>query len=393
MSQLKAVSSSIFIHFSSVASSTLFSSFLGSDPVEIKNKLQLLSDSETTHFDTIYSMLQIYNVAQANTTELNDFSVERKASPTAITTEDELVEMLSSLALTSERAICDINKEMVKVSNTQLNELFTRLETASINHLKVSVGMYEDLQGTYSPQLLSEINCGTGVTYTSKVGTSTTGSVDEHIDVYLTVENSGVSSVQVSEKDDGGVLEYASLKENSSLRYVDYLENQMQVLTTLINSKVAVFNSNTTYDLIDDIITAHGTHILASTEALAIYDVTADTGNSSIDTFYSFIDGKVLTDTNTTMQDQNVLKTLALIQERIIIDIEDNIINEITSPDIENIYKAFGDSSKNHLKIIDKILTDNFSQPYVCQLLTTELCSTILPYSDDFISGTPVTNP
>ena len=133
--------------------------------------------------------------------------------------------------------------------------------------------------------------------------------------------------------------------------------------------------------------------------ALDIYSLTNTNSNSSIDEFTKWIDdirlyNIGLYDSNTTKQNIMILETLAIIKERTILDLEDHILNEVEdNADMVHIYTALENANKNHLKIIDKLLTDNFAKPYNCQLLTEEFCSSILPFSDDFISGTPATNP
>ncbi len=377
IAQEEYLSETIFTHFNTIVQNPLYSPYLD-ELLEIKNQINKLTVAESTHFDTIDSMLNIYGVAIAANTGLTDFATDIKSSPTSISDKSDLVEMLSALALLEERSICDLNKNLVKTSDTEIKSLYDKLEKASINHLKLVVNTLEDIQGVYVPQLLTEDNCGTGVSYDTKIGTDANSSVDDNINIYFSVSSGGVSNVQIAQDETGGTFSDLSIEESNSLKYVDYLMNASQLSTATVGVALSI-------DLVDDIINAKSTHNDTTTEALDIYSITTPyVTNDSIDAFTTLIGTR---DISTPV---NRLLSLALIEERNILDLEDHIINEVNkNTDLVNIYQALRDSAKNHLEIIDKILTVDYAQtPYICQLLSVDYCATILPYDDVYITGT-----
>lgn len=393
ISQLEKISAEVFNSFVSVVSDIASTYTVNNS--NIKDLLSSMNNAEATHYNTMNSMLTIYGTSIATDSNLDNFKAQRISSPTAITNETTYIEMLNSLAFMEERSICDLNRKLEDGINlSEIKELFTRLEDASINHLRILINSINEAQGNYTYQLITDTTtCGTGLE--SKLDNIIAGSTDENIDVYLYVASNGISDVSISQKPFGGEIETGSIAEDNSLRYFDYFMNQLQVATTTMYAKL---NTPANFTPIDQIIYAQSSHVSSMNDAIAVYNVAtpiSDVDRSSVDDFYNAQVSKNITDANNTKEDQNILNVIGLIEERKILDLEDHITNTVNqNTNIVNIYKGLQNAAKNHLLIIDKIYTEQFGLPYSPQLLEESIHSTFLPYADEtsFIKGTPVSN-
>ena len=363
--QLKGVSNNTFTYFSNLLSNSTYLN--NNDSLNIKKLSLNISNGEKTHLNTVTEMLDIYKKTSSSYEGLSNFEKTITKSPTKIDSGDELLESLKSMGLMEERNICDLNKYLLSnsISSEELKELYSKLEIASVNHLKIIVNtIFNSQEIVYSPQLLNISNCG--VEYSSKI-TSAIPVDSEKIDIYFYVDDNNISEVSVAEKLIGGDALDSTIGEKESLLYMKQLMNLQKELTNNINN-----NPDEVNPIITAIVKSQDSYIKSMNDTLAIYDITSDNtvNNSSLITFKDFINNKV---PSTNIEK---LKVLALIQERVILDLRDHKVNKVSSnKDIYNIYDALFKSAENNLVVISNILVSESEPQYACQLLEETICT------------------
>ncbi|MEA3354233.1 MAG: DUF2202 domain-containing protein [Campylobacterota bacterium] len=352
--------------------------------------MKTISDAELTHSNAVEDLIKYYGLESNFDTYENeglDNFEELVFVETPSTSGDK--DILKSLMFVQERTIKDLTEHLADdvSSNGDITNLYTKLLTASKNHLKLLAEILFDPEGyntTYTPRLLSSSD------YTAFVGTLGDSPVEvmvddskPYIDFYSTYGDNNVTSITISELDVSKAPYVISDADESDLAYIaqqEYLWSNdiLPNFAAIFSDAASSYTADNLYikQLLTSMNSAEATHYNTIDSILDIFGVNIGT-NGNLD---DFADERVASIVPITSETEyiTVLKSLALAQERSVCDLNSYIENGISSSEITELFDRLQKASINHLRLVINSINDAQGD-YSMQLLndTTTCGSTI----------------